>query len=55
MMRFIYVFFQGALEQKGVRQAEFNNIGGASHWAILVLFKSATKNMACSGKKSDAI
>ena len=26
MMRFIYVFFQGALEQKGVRQAEFNNI-----------------------------
>ena len=26
MMRFIYVFFQGALEQKGVRQEEYNNI-----------------------------
>ena len=26
MMRLIYVFFQGALKQKGVRQAEYNNI-----------------------------
>ena len=32
-----------------------NSIGGASRRAILVLFKSARKNMACSDKKSDAI
>ena len=32
-----------------------NRIGGASRRAIIVLFKSATKNMVCSGKKSDAI
>ena len=47
------------LPQEGTLVPEyiyFNSpIGGASRWAILVLFKSATKNMACSGKKSDAI
>ena len=32
-----------------------STIGDASRRAILVLFKSAMKNMACSGKKSDAI
>ena len=31
------------------------SIGGASQRVILVLFKSARKNMAWSGKKSDAI
>ena len=30
-------------------------VGGASRRAILFLFKSARKNMARSGKKSDAI
>ena len=30
-------------------------IGGASRRVILVIFKSATKNVACSGKKNEML